>query len=270
MVDFDPGKIVSVKITEETATREENVMNLTRKTSGDKKEWRVAEGYPFKLDPDKVMEYLKIIKQIKANEIADSKKTEHFNSPNWILTLGTEEGEKITFTRGAEQRSGAYYFKVSGRDYNFLIAPSTFKNFNKKETVFFDKNIFALNEPDIKELNITGTSKRKKYTAIKNAETGEWKTKKGAALDTANVKAVIQSLKGITLKTFPEANIPKKNILTYEITKTDGQILNFAISKEVTAGEKQYYCLKIENAATQYYIENNTLKKLKLPLQNLS
>jgi len=270
MIDFDPEQIVSVKISDPTAAGEENILSLVRKTSGDKKEWRAVEGYPFKLDPNKVMEYLKTIKRAKANEITDPKETKHFSPADWVLALGTEDGEKLILTRGAKKPDGAYYFKVSGKDHDFLITDATFKNFDKKETDFFDKNIFDLNEENIKEFNVIGSKRREKYAAIKDPKTNLWKTKKGAVLDNAKVKAVIQSLENISVKTFPSAKAPKKNILTYIITKTDGQILNLAVSKEVTIDEKEYYCLKIENIARQYYIGNNTLKKLKLPLRNLS
>ncbi|MBL7072976.1 MAG: DUF4340 domain-containing protein [Candidatus Omnitrophica bacterium] len=270
MAGFDPEQIVSVKISDGAAAGNKNILNITRKLFGDKKEWTAAQGYSFKLDSNKVMEYLKTIRQTKVNEVSDPKETEHFSSSDWILTLGTAEGEKITFTRGEKQAADAYYFKVSGKDHDFIIPLSTFKDFDKKETDFFDKNIFDLNEENVKKLNIRGASKRKKYTAIKNIEENLWETKKGAALDNAKVKGVIQSLENISVKIFPERNVPKKNVLTYEITKTDGQTLKFAVSKEVTIDEKEYYCLKIENASPKYYIENDTLKNLNAALQNLS
>lgn len=270
MVDFDPGEIVSVKITEETAAREENILDITRKTSGDKKEWIASKDYLFSLNSDKVREFLKTIKRTEATGIADPQKTEHFGSSDWVLTLGIADGKKIVLTRGIKRADGAYYFKVSGNDHAFLIADATFNEFDKRDADFFAKNPFDLTEETIKELKVRDIKKRKTFTAIKSSETSEWKTKKGAVIDTAKIKDVIEILKNISIEIFPEAKVPKKNILTYEITKTDGRTRNFAISKETTIDGKQYYGLKIETVPSQYYIESDTLKKLKVSFSNLS
>lgn len=272
IINFDPDEVAFINISEQMGDREkETSLDLTREFSGGEKKWKTADDYSFGLDQDKIKEYLGSIKNIKASEVVDPEEPGHFDSRPRRLTIGKNNGEQIVVTRGRKQENGnGGYVKVAGEKYDFLVPGSVFNSLEKNTADFFAKNIFELKEENIKELNINDIEKRKKYTAIKSREKGLWKTKKGALIDKTKIEDVIQSIDSIKVKMVTDGEVPKKNILTYIVTKTDGRIWNLEISEEITIAGKQYHLLKIEGDPQKYYIESNNIEVLRAILARLN
>jgi len=271
IINFDPDEVAFVNISEQIGTGEkETRLDLTREFSGGEKKWKTADDYSFSLDQDKIKEYLGSIKNIKASEVVDPEEPGHFDSRLWRLTVGKNNGEQIVVTRGRKQVNGnGGYVKVAGEKYNFLVSGSVFNSLEKNAADFFAKNLFDLKEENVKDIYSSDIEKRKKYTAIKSAKRDLWKTKKGAQIDKTKIKDIIQSIDSINVKMVIDGEVPKKNILTYKITKTDGRIWDLEISEEITIDGKQYHLLKIEGDPQKYYIESNNVKVLRAILTRL-
>jgi len=272
IINFDPEEVAFINISEQIDAREkETRLDLTRELSGGEKKWKTADDYSFSLDQDKIKEYLGTIKNIKASEVVDPEEPGHFDSRLLRLTVGKNNGEQIVVTRGRKKENGpGGYVKVAGEKYNFLVSDSVFNGLEKNSADFLSKNLFDLKEENVKELNINDIEKRKKYTAIKSSESHLWKTKRGALIDKTKIEDIIQSIDSINVKMVTDAEVPKKNILTYVITKTEGRRWVLEISEEITTSGKQYHLLKIEGDPQKYYIESNNVKVLKAILACLA
>jgi len=275
IIHLDQDQVKSIKLEKDTQT----FIELVQKVEDEKKKWETVKGYPMKLDQSKVNSYIRSLTNLRGSSIATKDEESKFEETAWKLSIGLDDDKTITLNRG-EKDGGSYLVKLSDKNYMLKAAEYTFNNIDKTDGDFFVNNPLGLKEEEITAIKINDLENKKEINIKIIDETGKeeseeasnvvWKSDSGYIFKTDDVKDVIRKIENISLKTLPERTQSIDNLLLISLTKQDGSVYEYEITKSVSLDNgKECHYLRIEDDDHNYCVENHHITSLKTEIAKL-
>lgn len=116
---------------------------------------------PFKIGPEKVINFIESFKTWGAQRIADPKEKDYgFDSPRWQLILTPVDGEPVTVTAVLpDPETKSVPIQVSSEPVVFLMAPYYAENMNADDGRFFEDNPLGVDAGKIQTLAVHADKK---------------------------------------------------------------------------------------------------------------